>query len=86
MKCGMYNTAMKCLLSDAPGPNDTSCPSITVNGTVLPGCCTPTKKCGNNFMVVGWGCQAREDLDMSMGGPLMSMPCGAGDSGADAGL
>jgi hypothetical protein len=90
MKCGAYNTAMKCLLNNAPGKADSSCPTITVKvmGTDYPqtGCCTPDNKCGNDFMAVGWGCQARENLDSTMGGPLMPMMCGAGDSGADAGL
>jgi hypothetical protein len=91
MKCGMYNSNMKCLQSAAPGPMDKSCPTITVSvmGMNYPqaGCCTAKKMCGNDFAAVGWGCQAREDLDSTMGGPLMPLPCGtAPDGGGDAGL
>jgi hypothetical protein len=91
MKCGQYNTSMKCLEQNAPGPMDPTCPTINVTVPGMGsfpqlGCCTPAKTCGNAFTAVGWGCQARTDLDMGMGGPLMALPCGGGDSGApDAG-
>ena len=91
MKCGQYNTSMKCLQQNAPGTPDKSCPDIVVNlmGMTYPqvGCCTPAKKCGGTFSAVGWGCTAREDVDMAMGGPLMTLACGtAPDGGGDAGL
>jgi hypothetical protein len=89
MKCGQTNVAGKCLELNAAGPMDASCPTInvTVMGMMYPqmGCCTPAKTCGNAFTAVGWGCQARTDLGSDMGGPLMALACGAGDSGADAG-
>jgi len=89
-KCGQYNTSMKCLEKNAVGTPDTSCPTINVvvMGQMYPqvGCCTPAKKCGGNFTQVEWGCVAREDTDMGMGGPLPPLACGSGDGGGDAGL
>ncbi len=91
MKCGQYNTSMKCLEKNAPGVPDTSCPTINVtipNLGMFPqaGCCTPAKKCGGNFTAVEYGCVAREDVDMGMGGPLTALACGSSDGGGDAGL
>jgi hypothetical protein len=94
-KCGQYNTSMKCLPVDAPGPTDPTCPTITVTAVVagtsmmVPqvGCCTPAGQCGNAFTAVGWGCVVRTDIDMTMGGPLTALACGGGDGGGpDAGL
>jgi hypothetical protein len=52
------------------------------------GCCLPNNMCGNDYTMVGWGCVARPDIDMSMGAatPLMPLACGGGDSGPDAGM
>jgi hypothetical protein len=94
MKCGQYNTAMKCLPNAAPGKADTSCPTLNLKVTVAgmmmdvmqTGCCTPAGQCGNDYSAVGWGCVARTDIDSAMGGPLMSLACGSGDGGGDAGL
>jgi hypothetical protein len=91
MKCGQYNSSMKCLEKNAPGTPDPSCPTINVtipNLGMFPqmGCCTANKKCGGLYSAVEYGCVAREDVDMGMGGPLMSLGCGAGDGGGDAGL
>jgi hypothetical protein len=90
MKCGAYNSNMKCLPTNGPGKADTSCPtiSVTVMGMAYPqtGCCTPAGQCGNSFDAVGWGCVTRTDIASDMGGPLTALACGAGDSGADAGL
>jgi hypothetical protein len=92
MKCGQTNTQGKCLEKMAPGTPDSTCPTIQV---AIPGmgmfpqagCCTPAKKCGGNFNAVDWGCVAREDTDMGMGGPLPALACGtAADGGGDAGL
>jgi hypothetical protein len=95
-KCGNKNGAGVCFENNAPGTPDTSCPDIpvkvTVAGTMMTsiqvGCCTPDKKCGGNYVGVGWGCIPRENAGADMGGPLMALACGTtGDSGAaDAGL
>jgi hypothetical protein len=89
-KCGAPNSSGVCLVNNAPGVPDTSCPTIhvTVMGSDYPqdGCCTPKGQCGGNFSAVGYGCVAREVADMGMGGPLESIACGDTDAGPpDAG-
>jgi len=91
-KCGQLNSAGTCLLNAAPGEPDTKCPDVVVKlGTMeypQAGCCTPKGQCGGKFETVGYGCVARGELLMDMGGPLESIACGAGedsDAGADAG-
>jgi hypothetical protein len=94
--CGQNNVAGDCLLKNAPGPDDESCPPITIPITIggqtanqtLAGCCAPGNQCGLNFSGVGWGCVARSDVAADMGGPLSSQACGAGLDGGleDAGL
>lgn len=95
MKCGQYNTGMKCLEQNAKGTPDTSCPSVMVSvlgmNYTQAGCCTAAGMCGADYTMVGWGCVARPDIgsDMGMGTPLMALKCGAsgGDGGpGDAGL
>jgi hypothetical protein len=88
-KCGQPTTAGKCLLKNAPGTPDTSCPKITVMaaGMSFPqdGCCTPQGKCGGNYAIVEYGCVAREDVERDMGGPLTGIACGGDSGAADAG-
>lgn len=91
-KCGQVNSAGDCLLNDAPGTPDSKCPDVEVSigGTKYPqaGCCTPKGQCGGNFMAVGFGCVARENLQADMGGPLEAISCGGAgdnDAGTDAG-
>jgi hypothetical protein len=88
-KCGQPTTSGECLLKNAPGTPDTSCPTINVMaaGMSFPqaGCCTPQGRCGGDYAIVEYGCVAREDVEKDMGGPLEGIACG-GDSGAsDAG-
>jgi hypothetical protein len=95
MKCGQYNTAMKCLeYSTVKPPADPSCPTVTavVGGMNYPntGCCTADKKCGADYSMVGWGCVERTNIDSAMGNmaPYAALACGANgaDGGGDAGL
>ena len=88
-KCGQPTTSGKCLLKNAPGVKDASCPPITVKaaGMSFPqeGCCTPHGQCGGNYTIVEFGCVAREDVEKDFGGPLMPIPCGSDSGALDAG-
>jgi hypothetical protein len=69
--CGaVVDTMGACEAVDQPGNDDPSCPSeMSVAGTMIAGCCTPSKKCGVRSGVLR-GCIERSDYPPAF---LMSM-------------
>jgi hypothetical protein len=53
--CGGFVLGTVCL-SSTPGTADASCPSVSVMGQALPGCCRRSGLCGANMSIVGLGC------------------------------
>jgi hypothetical protein len=80
-------------LDTAPGTPDTACPTQTMMGFALPGCCTAGGLCGIDLSMAGLGCNSLASLAalappgttgaVSDGGPPLT--CAAAAAAADGG-
>jgi hypothetical protein len=77
------DAGLPCLDTSAGTP-DSTCPSQTLMGFSLAGCCTKSGVCGTNLSMVGLGCNSLSAIFGGAGGGLGGTPvaCGAGADGS----
>lgn len=78
-ECGARIGQGQCVTLDSPGVETTSCPELTRAGTTFSGCCRADAQCG--VMVGPFGCVARPDVPLLLGGPLTARACSVGCTG-----
>jgi hypothetical protein len=86
--CGLDTTPLPsfvplppgCVETNQPGFFDPSCPSDTIAGFNVAGCCKPNGMCGNDYSLISLGC-----VDTSPFGGPPPTKCGGGFGGAGGG-
>jgi len=78
--CGsvVYWLFPACVALDQPGELDPSCPTVSVAGELLAGCCTETGRCG--LVRPGFGCVDPSEIG-GPPGPTCPITFDAGDAG-----